>query len=157
MDVIQACAVGCREAKQLVGAARLRDLPSECTPVYGALGLLLLPLLPLALSWLPLLALALALPLPPLAPSERTFVYGTLGLVPLPLLPLALGWLPLPLLVLALRLPPLARLPLPPLALAPALAPALALTLGSSSTTLRIERSLARRPLIESMYVCVWV
>eukprot|EP00964_Phaeocystis_antarctica_P103974 scaffold69174_cov63-Phaeocystis_antarctica.AAC.1 len=38
MDVIQACAVGCGEAKQLVGAARFRDLSTERTPVDGARG-----------------------------------------------------------------------------------------------------------------------
>ena len=49
--------MGCGEAEQLAGAARLRDLPRECTHV-DALG-------PLLLS-LPLLAPAL--PLPPLWP-----------------------------------------------------------------------------------------
>ena len=38
MDVVQACAVSCGEAKQLVGATRLRDLPTQHAPIDCALG-----------------------------------------------------------------------------------------------------------------------
>ena len=61
MDGIKACAVGCGEAEQLTGAARLRDLPRERTFV-DALGLLLQSL-PLLLPALPLPPLTLLLPL----------------------------------------------------------------------------------------------
>ena len=38
MDVVQACDVSCGEAEQLVGAARLRNLSTERTPINSALG-----------------------------------------------------------------------------------------------------------------------
>ena len=85
MDVIEACAVGCGEAEQLAGAARLRDMPRERTRV-DALGPLLLSLLLLA----PALSLpSLALLLPPV-------LLALVALMPLLALPLPLS-LPLPL------------------------------------------------------------
>ena len=80
MDVIEACAMGCGEAEQLAGAARLRDLPRERTRV-DALG-------PLLLS-LPLLAPAL--PLPPLALLLPLVLLALVPLMPLPALPLSLS------------------------------------------------------------------